>query len=141
MADLAITASQVKHVSGPKGSGKAGATVTAGQGVYLDAYTQKVLLADANVSAAAAAMSGVALNGASDGQEVDYAMPGAIVDMGAGAAPAAGKIWIVSDAAGGWSPHTDVTTPAVGEFCTVGFVGIGNNRVLVIGAASGVAAA
>lgn len=141
MADYAPTASQVKLISGSKGSGTAGATITAGQWLYRDAYTQKLLLADANVTAAAAASVGVALNGASDGQEVDFAGPGSVVDYGAAAAVPAGKVLILSDTAGNATPHTDATTPATGEFGTVLAVGIGNNRILVICAASGVAAA
>lgn len=141
MADLSITAAQVKLVSGPKASGTSGATLTGGMGVYLDSYTKKLLGAIATSAAAAAAVGVLLTAAASDGQEADYALPGAVVDMGAGAAPAAGKIWIVGASAGAWSPHTDATTPNTGEFCTVGILGIGNNRVLVICVASGVAAA
>lgn len=140
MADYTITATQVKHVSGPKGSGVLGETATRGMPIYLDATTGKLLKAVAT-SAAASDVEGLLLADGSDGSHVAYAKDGAVVDLGAGAAVPAGKILVLSGTAGGISPHTDATTPATGEFATTLGNGIGNNRVQLKFCATKVAAA
>lgn len=129
MADLSITAANVKHKSGPKGSGLAGATITAGQALYLDTADNRLKLADAD-ALASSRFVGVALHGASAEQPLDYAAPGAVVDLGAGTQS---LIYIVSGTAGGLSPHTDTTTPASGEYLTVATVCMGNSLHRVVG--------
>ena len=85
MADLVITASQVKAGAGAvEGTGVAGATVTAGQSVYEDATDGKIKLADCNLSLAAAKAKGVSLHGALAGQPLRYQKGGKLV-AGAGA--------------------------------------------------------
>jgi hypothetical protein len=65
MADLVITASQVKAGAGAvEGTGVAGAAITAGQSVYEDQADGKIKLSDSNLSLAAAKSRGVALHGA-----------------------------------------------------------------------------
>ena len=77
MADLAITASQVKAgASAVEGTGVAGATITAGQSVYEDATDGRIKLADSNLSLAAAKAKGVALHGALDLDPGDIARRG-----------------------------------------------------------------
>lgn len=140
MADLSITATQVKRITGTPRWGTAAETITAGQPVYIDDGKLRPAVA---TSAYAADAVGVALNGGAVDQPIEYLLleQGAVIDLGAAAAAAAGKIYVVSGSAGGLSPHTDATTPATGEYATVVGVGIGNNRVALGKIASGVAAA
>lgn len=101
MADLAITASQVKAGAGAvEGTGVAGTTITAGQSVYEDQADGKIKLADSNLSLAAAKAKGVALHGALANQPLRYQKGGKVI-VGAGAAPAKGAIYGVSGTAGG----------------------------------------
>ncbi|MGE0193561.1 MAG: hypothetical protein AB7T63_17790 [Planctomycetota bacterium] len=101
MADLVITASQVKAGAGAvEGTGVAGATITAGQSVYEDAADGKIKLADANLSLAAAKARGVSLHGALANQPIRYQKGGKVI-VGAGAAPVKGTVYGVSGTAGG----------------------------------------
>lgn len=87
-----------------------GATVTAGQAVYLDTSDNEWKLADANLSAAASKLGGIAMNGGSDGQPAAVAIggtidPGFTVTVGeiyVLGATAAGDINPVADLASGW---------------------------------------
>lgn len=132
MADLTITAANVKLKSGPSGVGIAGATLTAGQALYLDSADNKLKAAIAT-SLAAARFVGIALEGASADQPVAYAKPGAVVDLGAGTGA---LIYIVSGTAGGLSPHTDATTPASNEYLTVATVCMGNSLHRIVGSSN-----
>lgn len=109
MADLSITAANVKLVSGPTEQITAGASVTAGQAVYQEAATGKAKLAD-NDSATAEVrgVRGITLGGAGDGQPVTIAKNGAVVDFGA--IFTAGVDYYLSGTAGGICPRADVTT-------------------------------
>lgn len=108
MADLAITASQVKAGAGAvEGTGVAGATITAGQSVYEDQADGKIKLADSNLSLAAAKAKGIALHGALANQPVRYQKGGKVI-VGAAAAPAKGTVYVVSGTAGGIAPHGDL---------------------------------
>ncbi len=128
MADLTITASQVLPVSDStvQAQGTAGATITAGQALYLDSSTNTLKLAQADGTAAEAAIVGVALVGASSSQPVVYAT-GGDVTIGAGAAPANGTVYVVSATAGGICPTADVTTSGYRR-SLVG-TGIGSNKI------------
>lgn len=118
MADLTITAGNV--IAGAGASvrhGHAGATVTAGQVVYLDeATTGEWLLADSDAAAAAARGSGkigIALNGASDGQPLAVQTDGEVT---IGAALTAGLDYYLSDEPGGICPQADLAT---GDYVTL----------------------
>ena len=80
MADLTITAASVARVvaGGLTQTGTAGATITAGQTLYLDAGTNTLKLCHASTSAATAACVGIALDGAASGQPVTYQTAGNI---------------------------------------------------------------
>lgn len=111
MADLTITAANVVKGSNAKTvNGTAGATITAGQAVYLDqATTGKWLLADADGASAAiraGEKAGIALNGASDGQPITVLLSGNIT---IGATLTAGTAYYLSDTPGGICPLADVT--------------------------------
>lgn len=133
MADLSITASNVKLVSGPTGEGTSGLAFEAGTALYKDAADGKLKKATAT-TLAGARFVGIALNNADAAdQPVRYAEPGAVVELGTGTT---GLLYVVSGTAGGLSPHTDATTPASGEYSTVACIGIGSNRVKVVAAVS-----
>lgn len=108
MADLSITAADMIPASGASlGNGTAGATITQGQAVYLDASTGTIKLADANLSAAAAAAVGISVSSAVAGQPVVYQRGG---DLGFGAILTAGKIYVLSATAGGIAPAADLAS-------------------------------
>ena len=74
MAAISITAASVlKSSTGQVSVGTSGATITAGQSVYIDTSdSNKIKLADANGTAPANTFAGIALNAASSGQPVSY---------------------------------------------------------------------
>jgi hypothetical protein len=116
MADISITAANVVAGSDAvRESGTAGATVTAGQLVYLDTSDMKYKLADANGAAALRVPNGIALNGASNGQPLSVQKGG---DITIGGTMTAGIPYFLSDTPGGLCPLPDIGT---GEYsCIVG---------------------
>lgn len=116
MADLSLTPSAVVSGAGAKiEHGTAGATITAGQIVYLDSLTTgKWLPADNNAaSAAARSPRGVALNGAALNQPIAVQTEGPIT---IGATVTAGVAYYLSDTPGGICVVADL---ASGEYPTV----------------------
>lgn len=107
MADLVITAaSVVKGADADVDHGTAGATITAGQSVYLDTATRKYLLADSNSATAAAKLpKGVALHGAANNQPLAVQRGG---DVTIGATLTPGTDYWLSDTPGGICPRADV---------------------------------
>jgi hypothetical protein len=110
MADISITGTAVKLVSGPTEQIIAGAAVAGGQIVYEEAASSKAKLSD-NDSATAEvrAIKGMALHAAAADQPLKLAKNGAIVDVGA-AVLTAGVDYYVSGTAGAIWPRADVTT-------------------------------
>lgn len=107
MADLSITAANVAAGAGAQiDAGTAGATITAGQAVYLDSTTKKYLLADSN-GTGTRTPSGFALNGASNNQPLSVLRSGPIT-IGATLAP--GTAYYLSDTPGGVCPVADVAS-------------------------------
>jgi hypothetical protein len=106
MADLTVTAASVLWTSGTKQTGVAGATVTAGQAVYLDSTTSTLKLAQADGTAAEADAVGVALHAAGSGQPLVYASQGAVINIGATTTKA--TTYVVSATAGGVAPQADL---------------------------------
>lgn len=104
MADLTITAANVLAGSGATiRAGTSGATITAGQSIYIDSNS-KIQLADADAQTTAAA-KGIALNGASANQPIDYCSGG---DLNLGATLTVGQVYAVSTTAGGIAPVSDL---------------------------------
>lgn len=108
MADLSLNASLVIPGSGALFKQSiAGASITAGQTVY-DATDNTAKLADANASATAANIAGIAMHAASSGQAIRYQYAGEVtigvttLDIG--------KVFIGSATAGGICPVTDLST-------------------------------
>jgi hypothetical protein len=116
MADISITAANVVAGSDAvRESGTAGATVTAGQLVYLDTSDMKYKLADSNGAAALRVPNGIALNGASNGQPLSVQKGG---DITIGGTMTAGIPYFLSDTPGGLCPLPDI---GAGEFsCIIG---------------------
>lgn len=109
MADISITASSVKLVSGPTETLEAGASIAAGQVCYKEASSGAAKLAD-NDSATSEVRSarGMAINSAAADQPVQLARDGAVVDVGA--VLTAGTDYYLSGTAGAICPRADVTT-------------------------------
>jgi hypothetical protein len=109
MADITITAANVvAGASAQYYDTTAGATITAGQTVYIDASdSNKAKLADANASSTTATVKGVALNGASSGQPVKIQTSGSLT---IGATITSGGVYVQSATAGGIAPVADLTT-------------------------------
>ena len=107
MADLTITAANVVPVTGySKTTGVAGATITAGQPVYIDTTdSNKMKACDVDASVLAATVAGIALHGASNGQPLSYITSG---DITIGATVAVGIHYVASDTAGGIMPIADL---------------------------------
>lgn len=107
MADITVTAASVMATSTTTtAQGTAGATITAGQPLYQDSTASFTLKPAQATSQAAAAMVGIALNNASSGQPVTYAIAG---DVTYNAALTKGSAYVVSAAAaGGVAPIADL---------------------------------
>lgn len=115
MADLTITAANVAASGGAKTrTGIAGATVTAGQVIYLDTSDGRYKLADSD-SATAAVRSpfGIALNGAASGQPLTVCTEGPVT---IGATLTAGTVYYLSATPGGIAPVADLVT---GDYPTI----------------------
>lgn len=108
MTDISITAGNVVPANNAIiERGTAGATITAGQVVYLDTSDNRYKLADADsATAAVRAARGIALNGASAGQPLAVQTGG---DLTIGATIAAGVSYYLSaGTAGGICPIADL---------------------------------
>jgi hypothetical protein len=117
MADLTITAANVVAATGANIIHRtAGATITAGQCVYMSSTTDRAMLADNNSATAEARTPvGIALHAASSGQPLAIATSG---DITIGATVTAGVVYYLSDTAGGIIPVADLGS---GEYpCTIG---------------------
>lgn len=114
MADISITAANVIPSANAKIVRKAAAeTITAGQAVYLNT-SGLVAKADANLSAAASTVYGIAANGGGAGQLINVVKedPALVI----GATVAIGDILILSATAGGIAQAADL---ASGHYGTV----------------------
>ena len=117
MTDLVITAASVVAGSGAKKvSGTAGATITAGQVVYLEAATKTYKLADTDsATAEVRSPAGIALHAAASGQPLTVLTSGPVT---IGATVAVGDVYYLSGNAGGLAPLADV---AAGDYpCIIG---------------------
>lgn len=123
MAVLTITAANVaKGASANTKSGTAGAAITQGQPIYLDATTSTLFPADADALASAAVV-GIALNAAATGQPVTYQTSGPIT---IGATVVTGTAYYASTTAGGVCLESDL---ASGDFAT--FLGFATSTTVI----------
>jgi hypothetical protein len=109
MTALSITAANVIAGTGAiTENGTAGATITAGQVVYLASATGKYGLADCNsATAEVRVVRGIALNGAADGQPLRILKQGPIT---IGATVVAGTAYYAGGTAGEIIPVGDFST-------------------------------
>jgi hypothetical protein len=123
MVDIAITAANVAPTASTQRLTKiAAAAITAGQAVYVNA-SDRLALADADLSATAAAAVGIALNNAAANQPCSYAVGG---DVTINAVATVGTIYVLSGTAGGVAPAADL---ASGDFVTV--LGVGKTTTSI----------
>lgn len=107
MADISVTAGNVaEYANGQTAWGTAGETITAGQTLYLNSTTGKLMKADAD-TAAESVCKGIALNGGSLNQPIKYIYGG---EYTAGGTVAVGTVYVVSATAGGIAPLADLTS-------------------------------
>lgn len=113
MTDLVQTAANVlAGAAANKKQGVAGATIVAGNSVFLNSSNQLVG-AQKDVDAASAAAVGVALDDGAIGQPVIYQTSG---EIDVGATLVIGETYVVGAAAGGIAPVADVIAT---EFATI----------------------
>lgn len=116
MVDISVTAASVAPVAGSTTINKqynAGATITAGQCVYLDTANSnvwKLAQDDGTALEAGSGGLGIALHGASSGQPLAVATAGNVTFN---AVLTAGETYIVSATAGGIAPVADISTNKV----------------------------
>lgn len=110
MADLVLTASSIVKGSGAQtAQGTAGAALTAGMVLYLDSATTTLKPADANLSAAASTVVGIALHAAAVNQPIVYLTAG---NLTTNAVLTAGKVYVLSatDNSGAIAPVADLAS-------------------------------
>lgn len=113
MVDVVQTPANVAHVAGGGSKrGVAGATIVAGNTLYLNSSNQLVPC-EHDQTATEAACVGIALNGAATGQPVRYATSG---NIDVGGVLVLGETYVVGAAAGAIAPVADI---AAGEFATI----------------------
>ncbi len=103
MADLAITASQVKKVSGAEEDGLSGEALTQGQVAYLSSANRwKKAQRDGTLEESGASTRlGIVLNTVAGADQPVKILRGGVIDLGAAAAPTLGAQYTVSATAGG----------------------------------------
>ncbi|WP_411906281.1 hypothetical protein [Rhizobium mayense] len=107
MADLSITpANVVAGSNATRDIGTAGATITAGQAVFLDSATNKWVLSDNN-GTGTRQVKGIALNGASLNQPISVLKDG---DVTIGATLVPGAAYYLSATPGAICPVADLAT-------------------------------
>lgn len=135
MADLSITAANVQKSTGAQlETGVAGVAIAAGQSLYKDTTdSNKMKLADANLSELAATLEGVSLHAAAAGQPITYITAG---NYNPGATVAAGAVYVLSGTAGGIAPVADLTT---GWRTSIVGIGTSTSNIRLLKFSSGVA--
>ncbi len=130
MAEVSVTAAEVLVGAGAVvKTGTAGATITAGDVLYEDPVTGKLLLAQRDATATEAQVVGIALGGGGDGQKIEY-QTGGTIEIGSSASIAEAAVYILGTTAGAMQPHTDhdpdgTKVPAATQYTTL--IGIGND--------------
>lgn len=129
MTALSITVAEVQPGAEADGAvfstGIAGATITAGQALYLDALSNTLKLAQCDGALAEAACVGIALHGALAGQPVKYQSEGPIT-TGATAAATVGTVYCVAAAAGSITPNADIASTNF-----VSILGVGKTAAII----------
>jgi hypothetical protein len=120
MADLTQTAANVVVVSGgERKSGIAGATIEAGNVLYLDATVSTLKLADAGDTVEKAVVEGIAICDAASGQPIFYFAGTGVINVGA--TLAIGQTYVLSSA----NPGKIALEEDLGEGDFVTILGVG----------------
>jgi len=119
MADLNTVEALVEAVDAQIAIGTAGASIEPGDQIYIDTSDDAKLKAAVNSSAAAAKSAGLALNYASSGNQVAYAIDG---EVDPGVTAVEGIVYCVSANAGKIAPFGDLIT---GDRLVI--LGVGNS--------------
>lgn len=137
MADLTVTAANVETVSARSDQlkrGYAAEAITAGQPVHKLASDGLIYVSDADhATVAKRVCDGIAVNGAAQGQPVEYQSGG---DINIGATVAVGVVYVLSDTLGGIMPAADLeagdATAVIGVGVTAANIRLGilNSGVL-----------
>ena len=137
MADLSITAASfVPGANAKYRQGVAGETVTQGHPLYLRTSDNRLYKADADASAEAALVVGIAANAGSAGQVIDYVYEDD--DLTVGATMTMANVYVTSGTAGGIAPFADF---ANGDYLTVLLVPKSTTKAVLKLVAAGAAAA
>lgn len=137
MADLSITAANfIPGANAKFRQGVAGETVTQGQPLYLKPSDNRLYKADADASAEAALVVGIASNAGSAGQMIDYVYEDD--DLTVGATMTMANVYVASANAGGIAPFADF---ANGDYLTVLLVPKSTTKAVLKLVAAGYAAA
>ena len=130
MADLAPAAADVLPGTGALTRiAFAGATITAGEIVYFDSGTERLRLAKSSGNEAESQAVGVAIYSVLEDQPLEYQYDG-VIKLGVGVKSLA---YFLSGTAGNFSPHSDESTPAYGEYGTMmGVADANSNMILCI---------
>lgn len=132
MADLTITAANVRPTDNTTTRRvTAGATVTAGDTLYLKASDGEYYPCDVTTGAEEAKPAGVALTNAGDGEEVLLAIDGNIIT---GGTMTVSEVYVVS-ASGAVSPASDLTT---GDYASVVYLSVSATEAKLVLAESAV---
>lgn len=130
MADLSITAASVTADVGAVSVyyGTAGATIAAGDVVYIDTGASNVLkLAQADGTALEATVKGIAMCGGATGQPIVVATGG---DIDVGATLTVATIYVLSATAGKLCPSADIASSSY--MSMIGLATAADNLKLVI---------
>lgn len=129
LSDLVITAAQVlPGTDADIYQGVAGETITAGQAVYLSNSDHRMRKASATGGTTGALVKGIALHLTTASQPLRVQVAGTIT-LGAGAAPAVGQIYVLSDTAGAFCESADLASPMRATVLGVG----GPSNTVILG--------
>lgn len=118
MADLTVSASGI--VAGSNATfdfGVAGASITAGQPVYIDTANSNVIKPAVNTSATACVVAGIALHAAASGQPIKYIKTGDLYMTGT--TLPVGSVYVLSATSGGICPVADLEATTGTSYCTI----------------------
>lgn len=126
MADATITASSVTKTNNTVIQiGTAGATITAGQVLYIDTANNYVMKPAVATVQASAVVAGVALHGALNGQPIAYATGGDINIS----TLAQGVVYVASANAGGLAPSADLDLTNNTNYASIVGVSLGTTSL------------
>ena len=123
MASITVTPANVSRISGNTKTVTAGGTITAGQPIYKDTTANNAYKAAINSALASAAVDGIALNGASNGQPVEMQMDGIIA---IGGTVVVGTVYVLGGTTGAIAPNVDVGST---KYKTI--IGVGNTTARI----------